>query len=111
MKKTLEQRVQKLYATIEAEERQKREKETSNGDKLKLNKKPKPPAHLAKEKAEGTELVTIKDLAYETKTSPKALRKIFRKVGIKKPTGRWEWPANSDSYMKAKAAISGHLNG
>lgn len=52
-------------------------------------------------------LITVKELAIEIKTSSKNLRKWLRSNGIEKPGTRWEWPENHTDLTK----ILDHWNG
>src|SRR5690606_21941066 len=54
-----------------------------------------------------TNVITVKEIAIEVKTSPKNLRKWLRTNGIEKPGARWEWPENDEVITK----IRNHWNG
>ena len=48
------------------------------------------------------QIKTIKELAAELNTTPKALRKWLRDHNISKPGKRWEWPEGHEDLEKIK---------
>lgn len=53
------------------------------------------------------EIVTLKELAYELGTTPKALRKWLRDHKIKKPGSRWEWLENDQRLEEIRQLRKG----
>ena len=56
---------------------------------------------------ETEEIVTLKELAYELGTTPKALRKWLRDHKIKKPGSRWEWLENDQRLEEIRQLRKG----
>ena len=50
-----------------------------------------------------SEVITVKDLAYETGISSGEARRRIRKSNLEKPGGRWEWPPSHPDLIKVKA--------
>ena len=113
-KEAIHKRVKELFAIVEEEAkiRKKKRPPTSPNNaprydsyapvqSAKRRNKPRKPGAIT----EGP-VVTLKELAFDHKITPKELRRILRKAGISRPSGRWEWAVGSDEANRIQQIIA-----
>ena len=108
----IEQKVKKLYEEVRKEAKTKtRETETDKPHTLikpksESREKKKRRAKARGEKVQEGPTTTLKELAFDFEITSKELRRMLRKGGFKKPSGRWEWPTNGKEIKRIKKILT-----